>query len=1144
MRFFFWNIVIIIFSTHFLFGQSPDIKFEYITVNEGLPENTVQAMFQDHLGYMWFGTYNGLVRFDGVNYKTYYSGNENSNSFKGGSIKCIQEDSKGCIWVSGSNGLTRFDRRNNQFTRFLPVPDSLFTSNYLNDFASFQKDSLDNFWLTTIKGRLYFFDIKNEKFQRIGESVLPPVNTYFFNLKSTYIAKSGIIWLSTQKGLWAYNHVSKELKPYYNSADVHSGANYISTVAEDKDGNIWTGTKGGLYSLNTKTGKIKSFKFQPENPDGMKNDTCRVWINLKNEIWISTPGYISFLNPRTGKFKHFATGNSRMHYIVFEEPNGDFWLAFLNLVTTSLMPAYFSRESGKITLYEKNPTIQGSYGSSNFASFLKDHSGTYWFGSWGDGISHFIPANNRFNRYNERLKKLGAVQQVTTILQSGDTLWIGTTEGLISYHLKTFETQRWDKKNGLSDNYISSLYKEGSHFLWVGTSYGLDLIDLRNGRIKKIKIKEDTKQIISQGSILAILKDSRSNYWLSVYGEGVVRLKLRNKESLQVDEFKVYRSISAKKNTLSDNRIFKIIEDSRNRIWLTAYGISGLNLYRPETDDFVSFINKESKFYSFYDLLEDKSGNFWVPTQYGGLQLFNPESGKSIKIFNRANGGLPEDCLKGIVKDDNDKLWIISEKGLCKFDPNTGESRLYTEKDGLVKKYKFFFYPYINRSGEIYYGGEGGISVFHPDSLMRDTIMPKLRITSFYLMNKNILPSDEDSPIDKIIEETDEIVLPYNQNVFTLEYSALHYTNPEKMEFFCQMKGLDKDWQNLGNRRFVNYSGLQPGKYTFLLKARNSDGVWSSKILSLNIIIRAPWWNTWWAYLVYIFVFTTGILFYINIRTKVLKKRQQELTMLVKHRTNEVVKKNEELGVLNKEITSQRDELELLNQTKDKFFSIIAHDLRGPIGNLNSFLTLLTDEDEELSQNQRVEYLAVLKKSSKNTYDLLSNLLAWASSQKNEIAFLPTKNLLFEIVQSNIDLFLSTAANKKIIFQNEVPKEICAFFDKDMVHTIFRNLLNNAIKYSFRSGTIIISAKEAGRFVEISIRDFGVGMAQATIENLFRFDGNKVSVKGTSGEKGSGLGLILCREFIEKNGGRIWAESIIGKGSEFKFMLPAFENRE
>ncbi len=498
-------------------AQNADIKFERITVNEGLPDNWVQAIYQDYLGYMWFGTFNGLVRYDGANYKIFNSEPDNPYSYRGGSIRNIREDNDSVLWICGTNGLSSYDRKTNHFTRYLPEPDSLNSSTNFNNLVTFLKDKEGNFWLTSFAGRFYRFDKKTETFERIGgksDAKLPKVFCLFFDLKTVHIASDGVIWIATANGLWAYNPKTKKFATYFYTKDKIEGTNGIGLIAEDKQGTIWTGSNGGLHKVDPKTGKFTNYTFSESNREGMKNDTCKVFISRKNEIWVTTRGYLSRFNPETETFEHFKTGFERFSYLVFEENNDDFWMAFVNPKNQTLTPGYFKYKSHEFNLYEVAGGNTAYYGINNWASFCKDRSGTYWFGSWVDGISHYVPTNNRFTLYNRKIENLQNIDKVTYLFQTGDTLWIGTNNCLMSYEMKTNKARKWDNTNGLSDNYIQVIFKDNHNLLWVGTKRGLNLIDLKSGNLVKLSAKLDSVEFLKKASINSIYKDSKNNFWV------------------------------------------------------------------------------------------------------------------------------------------------------------------------------------------------------------------------------------------------------------------------------------------------------------------------------------------------------------------------------------------------------------------------------------------------------------------------------------------------------------------------------------------------------------------------------------------------------------------------------------------------------
>ena len=471
-----------------------------------------------------------------------------------------------------------------------------------------------------------------------------------------------------------------------------------------------------------------------------------------------------------------------------------------------------------------------------------------------------------------------------------------------------------------------------------------------------------------------------------------------------------------------------------------------------------------------------------------------------------------------------------------------------------------------NKLGIMYFGGINGLNIFHPDSIQMNQFKPPVFLTDLLIFYKEVPINEEGSPLTQSITETEKITVTHKQSLITIKYTALNYICTEKNLYAYKLEGFDKDWNYVDSRREATFTNLNPGTYVFRVKASNNDGIWNEEGTSLKIVVLPPWWKTLVFKLsVVLFILVSTVSFYLY-RIDRLKKQKVYLEKLVKKRTMEIEEKNailtkqanelnetntlleerqqqieeqtEKLEVKKEELESANIHLNELNSTKDKFFSIIAHDLKNPFNTIMGFAELLIMKFNKLSEEKKYKYSEVIYRSSKNIYDLLENLLQWSRTQTNKIAFEPSDFDIENLVQQNIALLNENIESKNISVKLGHSEKVSIYADRNMINTVIRNLLTNAIKFTDKGGQIIIDYKNKNGDVEFSIRDTGIGMTEKEISQIFRVDTN-ISKTGTDGETGTGLGLILCKEFIKKNGGSIWVESKSGEGSKFSFTVPA-----
>jgi Signal transduction histidine kinase len=420
------------------------------------------------------------------------------------------------------------------------------------------------------------------------------------------------------------------------------------------------------------------------------------------------------------------------------------------------------------------------------------------------------------------------------------------------------------------------------------------------------------------------------------------------------------------------------------------------------------------------------------------------------------------------------------------------------------------------KNDNILAGGHNGFNIISPEKFLENKNIPEVIITDFYIFNKPVKIGIEGSPLKKQISETKKIILTHKQSVLTFYFSVMDFTAPGKNQYAYMMERFDKDWIYSGNKREATYTNLNPGEYVFHVKGSNNDGVWNDTGTSILITILCPWWSTWWFRLIAVSAIIFAVVSIVLSRVRSLKNQKKKLERLVVIKTSE---------------------LQELNVSKDKFFSIIAHDLKNPFQTIIGFSEMLKEEMKDGDNAAGQNYAGLINASAIQTFRLLENLLEWANSQRGKVTFSPVSINLRELVNEEFGVLIDMAKGKNIELKSSFDDSLTFIADKNMINTILRNLISNAIKFTHKNGKVELKAIINNKQVEISVSDNGIGMKNETMAKLFRLDGN-LSTRGTENEKGTGLGLFLCKEFVEKHGGRIWVESEYGKGSTFKFTLP------
>ena len=606
--------------------------------------------------------------------------------------------------------------------------------------------------------------------------------------------------------------------------------------------------------------------------------------------------------------------------------------------------------------------------------------------------------------------------------------------------------------------------------------------------------------------------DSNENLWVAT-PSGVSVLKKGD------SKFTAYYHLAQYSNTIPSDFINCLFEDSKNRIWIGTF--SGLCKYNPESNDFQR-IDPGFPASNICSVEEDREGNLWV-CSVAGITGFNPESEQLITNLDEADGLPP-----GIFKP------------------------------GSSAK---------NTDNVLFFGSDEGIASFNPEKLEMNTVAPDVYISGIYLQKKKVEKFGASEILQKSPLCSDKIELEHSQNSIGFEFSSINYINASNNRFKYKLEGLEDDWIETEHSD-VTYNYLPHGKYVFRVIAANNDGIWNSEGASIKVVIQPPWWYSWWFILICILCLGFSLVLVIRYRLAKLTSEKQKLEDQVQDRTKVLHDKNrilelqkEELHEKNNLLNEQKQQIEnqskrlaevaenlsltnthltTANTTKDKLFSIIAHDLINPFNAILGFSSVLNEEYKNMDDENRIQLIGHIHDSSRNAFELLNNLLHWARSQDKRIEFKPGELIVTGIIANAFNEVSALALKKQIKIESKLKnRDLLVFFDRNMIKLILRNLLMNAIKFSHTKGIIYVDAVQtASGMVQFSVKDFGIGMPADSVAAIFDQGGTIKLSQGTYGEKGVGLGLSLCKEFVSGHGGEIWVESTPGEGSTFFFTVP------
>jgi len=711
----------------------------------------------------------------------------------------------------------------------------------------------------------------------------------------------------------------------------------------------------------------------------------------------------------------------------------------------------------------------------------------------------------------------------------GGLLWIGTWgQGLNLYNRETGSMERFSMSlpgnHYLTNDFVHVIFRDKEKNIWIGTRDGLHVFDVKNRRF--IRLKEFFKAPMAPDfrgmRICMVIAGRDGSYWIGTQS-GLYRI-LPGWSATEV-----FTADSPPHHRIGGNLIYCIREDHEGKIWIAT--LNGLDVYDPVNLKMSHFRKNESK-NSLCDnfvisLCEDENGDMWIGT---GSYVNKYVRKDSTFLYYAKKDGLPNNNIFEILRDHQSTMWFATGSGLSRFDKATGTFRTYTVDEGLQSPEFNIRACFNSPDGEVFFGGMNGLNSFYPEQLGDNLNIPEILITAVY---KSTRTGKEYVEPDR----NGTVVLQHSDQTFTIEFVALEYTNPEKNQYAYMLEGLSNGWIQIGNRRFVPFSNLPPGEYTFRVKGANNDGVWNQAGRSIRIVILPPWWRSWWAWTVYVLILVGGIIVYIRLRERKLRQERDILENKVHERTLQIEKKNLEIVQKNETLNNLNSELTALNGTKDKFFSIIAHDLRNPFNSIIGLTDIVLGNLENPDIPKIRKSVGDIRDASRHAFDLLQNLLIWGRSQTGNLDYKPVPFDLAERIQENIDLVAGQATRKNITLRSEVTDLIVVQGDIQMINTIFRNLLTNAIKFTSRDGEVVVSAGINDSFCQVSVEDNGIGISPEVMNKIFLIE-SKYTRKGTEQERGTGLGLILCKEFVEKHGGKITVTTEPNKGSCFTVTLP------
>lgn len=1050
-------LIILLITTNIVYVSAyNNINFKNITSEDGLSQGTVETIIQDDQGYIWLGTNDGLCRYNGYEFKIYKHDEELENSITNNYIVDIKQDNSGNIWGGTANGLSKIDTKTD-----------LITNYNMND----EEKSLSH-----------------------------------YNIGDILITKSGDVLVGTSDGLNIYNEKKDEFYRIFNK-DSDLSSQFIRSLAEDENQNIWVATNNGIDKIDIKNNKnIISFKTGHGKFDISENDIYVVRYDPKGYIWAGAlKEGLNRIDINTNEVKQYKNDDRDEkslpgNYVkdILRDSSGNLWVGTDNGL------AKYNEQTENFATYKNKIYDKTSLVNDEVFSIQEDESGLIWVGTYA-GISMFDP-NTNIEHYKKDPFDENSISDnsIHGIYEDKDgLLWVGTnSKGVNVINRKNYNVKHLNKTSKdypISDDNINDIVGIDNK-IFIATKNGLNEVDKD---LKTINIY-NTEDGICNNNITALFADSKKNVWIGT-ANGISVLNTNTNEIIDITDILTNHNIE-------DKYIKVIYEDSKGNYWVGCFIDGGLVKIDPNKRTIENYRNKKEDKTSISSnnirsIVEDKNGNLYIGTSYG-LNKLN-ESNNTFERYSEKDG-LSNNTVYGLLVDDNNNLWASTNLGISKLDTNTMTFETFNIIDGFQGNEFNGRAYYKNKSGELFFGGINGLNIFRPNDINRSRYVPTVIFDEFKVNGK-------------VYKDINNQEFKYNENTINISVFISNYKNTKNIQYMYKLEGVSDSW-DISRSNNINYSDLAPGTYTLKIKARSYSGKVSDES-AVKFIIKLPIWKSKAAILIYLIIITIVIYRTIN--------SVKRLDNLVKNKTLQLTKEMEKNDKLLKKVIE-------LEKRKNNYFVNLSHELRTPLNVISSTEQLVTELNKSkdgIGKSKLNGCMQVVRRNTKRLLNLINNIIDTAKIEsgsyqlnirEHDIVYIveeATLSLKDYIERKGIELIIDPEMEEKIIKCDEHEIERCIV-----------NLVSNAAKFTPEGGTIEVTIEDLDEKVKIIVKDTGIGIDKKYHDSIFnRF--NQVIDQGAESKGGSGLGLTITKQIIDMHGGQISVESELGKGCKFIIIL-------
>lgn len=1142
-------------------------KFERIGVVDGLSQNFVQSILCDDKGFLWFGTWDGLNRYDGRQFKVFRVNPDQENSLTSNRIIDIWQDKQNTIWVKTNDDYIHyFVEETYEFITYPYYLKSLEERN--STITCFVESNKQEVLLGSSNSGLYYLTYNHETDSYDERQYLNRGSTTISDNTISFIFTDDIddIWIGTKRGL---NNISQNELKKESPSFSHYWLDYSFTVGFKLDSILLFGTHNS--GIKTYEPHIRRFDTHPSLFSQLENKSITIIESMEEKklmigtqddglyvfdlnkkildaqflqgktirkiykdsygiVWVNTNEFgIYKFDPKLEAIEHHEFIDENIKSMVpderqqiYEDSNLNLWI-----VMHGGGLAYYNRNLEEFEFYRNQPSDNSSISSNNVYCITEDQSGMLWVGTGipDGGVNKLYTSNEAFQQISLEKEAISGNENIvrSIFIDKNQYTWLGTKSGIIyildgkyqlikklnNYPLLDGSSPRQNAYTMLQDN-------EGH--LWIGTKgNGIFVTDLSindpNFSYKTLKfinyknIPEDENSL-SSDIIYSIKQDKDQRIWIGSYEGGLNLVTHRDSNKLSCQRYTTANS------SISNDKVRYLYEDGRQRLWITTvFGINYLDLNNFDQDSpkftTILFDPRQAQGLSYSDVIhvyEDSRSDLWFATYGRGVSRLIENEGDSLRFQHlNTNDGLINDVVYSIAEDKKGWLWFSTDHGISRYNPVDSTFENFDQSNDLTVDVFNENACAVSADGRLLFGTNDGLLLVHPDKIQKNEFMPNVVFTNMQLFNRDVDITDSESPVQQDIETLDEITLNYFQSSFSIEYAALSYFAPTKNKYAYMLENFDEQWNEVGNQNKATYTNLPPGAYTFKVKAANWNSDWNEEVREIKITILTPWWKTDTMYIVYTIIM---IVIIIMVTRSYNRYHQLQNDLKVEKRVNDI---------------------------KLQFFTNISHEIRTP-------LTLILGPIHDIMDLKNIpkniaNKLHLIEKNGKRMLRLVNQLLDFRKVQKNKMNLRIHKIELISFMRSIVENFDLVADHKKvkIIFIPQVQtKEV--WVDPNKFDSVIFNILSNALKFSPQGREITIDVVNTDENqVQITISDQGTGIPKNRINQLFERFSPLVEDDEEFGS--SGIGLAYSYQIMKLHQGDISVNSELNKGSAFNIKI-------